>query len=239
MKLMSEFPLAQGVTILEKHETGLIALHKPDGIMSHPNDARGNPKALLTCAYDLASERYHWHGGELFLLHRLDSPTSGVILGCTDFALARAVKKAFEDNAVQKTYRALVFGSPSTKKEIWQDRLEKNGMGSVLVRGKPNALTEMKQISTTRLEDGIFSELELKPKTGKTHQLRVQAAARGLPMIGDATYGDFLWNRAFARLTGHKRLFLHALEVIVKLEWKGQLLEFYATSPLPSAYLLE
>ncbi len=229
-------PLGQNVTLLNSLETGLIALHKPDGIMSHPNETRANPKALLTCNYDLEHERYYWHGGELFLLHRLDSPTSGVILGCTDFALARAIKKAFEDNTVQKTYRALVFGSPVSKKETWQDRLEKNGTGSVIARGKPNALTETKLVSTTRLEDGIFSELELKPKTGKTHQLRVQAAARGLPMIGDATYGNFAWNRAFARVARQKRLFLHALEVYVKLEWKGNLLEFYATSELPAEF---
>ena len=229
-------PLGQNVTLLNSLETGLIALHKPDGIMSHPNETRANPKALLTCNYDLEHERYYWHGGELFLLHRLDSPTSGVILGCTDFALARAIKKAFEDNAVQKTYRALVFGSPVSKKETWQDRLEKNGTGSVIARGKPNALTETKLVNTTRLEDGIFSELELKPKTGKTHQLRVQAAARGLPMIGDATYGNFAWNRAFTKVTKQKRLFLHALEVYVKLEWKGNLLEFYATSPLPQEF---
>ncbi len=229
-------PLGHDVSILKTHETGLVALHKPDGIMSHPNETRGHPKALLTCAYDLEHERYYWQGGELFLLHRLDSPTSGVILGCTDFALARAIKKAFEDNAVQKTYRALVFGSPASKKENWQDRLEKSGTGSVIARGKPNALTEMKRISTTRLEDGIFSDLELKPKTGKTHQLRLQAAVRGLPMIGDATYGNFAWNRAFARVSKQKRLFLHALEVLVKLEWKGNLLEFYASSPLPDEF---
>ena len=236
MEIDQGLPLGHGVSILKILETGLIALHKPDGIMSHPNEIRANPKALLTCAYDLENERYYWKGGELFLLHRLDSPTSGVILGCSDFALARAIKKAFEDNTIQKTYRALVFGSPASKKEIWQDRLEKNGTGSVIARGKPNALTEMKRISTTRLEDGIFSQLELKPKTGKTHQLRVQAAAKGLPMIGDATYGNFAWNRAFTRLTGHKRLFLHALEVMVKLEWKGKPLEFYATSPLPEEF---
>ncbi len=229
-------PLGQSVSVLQTHETGLIALHKPDGIMSHPNDTRANPKALLTCAYDLEHERYYWHGGEFFLLHRLDSPTSGVILGCTDFALARAVKAAFVNNQIQKTYRALVFGSPPSKKETWQDRLEKSGANSIHVRGQANAVTEMRLLQTTRLEDGIFSQLELKPKTGKTHQLRVQCATRGIPIIGDATYGEFAWNRAFARLTKQKRLFLHALEVFVNLEWKGQRLEFYASSPLPAEF---
>ena len=229
-------PLAQGVTMLEQHESGLIALHKPDGIMSHPNETEGHPKALLTCAYE--HERYHWHGGELFLLHRLDSPTSGVILACTDGALARVLKNAFKDNLIQKTYRALVFDTPETKNATWTDRLEKRGAGSVLARGSSNAVTQMKLVQTRRLEQGTVSELELKPKTGKTHQLRVQCAARRIPIIGDATYGQFAWNRAFARLTGEKRLFLHALEVEVRLEYKGSLLELRATSALPPEFNL-
>ncbi len=229
-------PLGQGVFVLESDQTGLLALHKPDGIMSHPNESRGNPKALLTCAYDLEQERYHWQGGELFLLHRLDSPTSGVILACTDFALARAVKSAFKDNQIQKTYFALVFGSPPSKRATWQDRLEKDGANSRVARGAPNALTEMKLVKTIRINEGVVSLLELRPKTGKTHQLRVQCAARGLPIVGDATYGEFAWNRIFARLSGQKRLFLHAENVAVSLEWKGLRLEFTVSSQLPKEF---
>jgi 23S rRNA-/tRNA-specific pseudouridylate synthase len=227
-------PIANGVQILEQHPLGLVALYKPEGIMSHPNEARGHPKALLTCAYDLEHERFYWGGGEFYLLHRLDSPTSGVILGSFDGTLAHEVKRAFQTSQVQKTYRALVFGAPQERNSIWLDRLEKRGTGSVRVRGTANAETQMRLLRTLEIAGGVVSELELKPKTGKTHQLRVQSAARGLPIVGDGTYGDFAWNREFAKLHKHKRLFLHALEVHVQLEYKN--LEFRATAPLPTAF---
>jgi tRNA pseudouridine65 synthase len=226
-------PLAKGVQMLKQHPAGIVALYKPEGIMSHPNEAGGHPKALLTCAYDLEFERFFWQGGEFFLLHRLDSPTSGVILGSLEHGVAHAVKRAFLDNLVQKTYRALVFGAPSTSHATWTDRLEKRGTGSVRVPGQANAETTMRLVQTLELDGGIVSDLQLQPKTGKTHQLRVQAAARGLPMVGDATYGEFRWNREFARLYKHKRLFLHALEVRVALEN----LEFEASAPLPQEWL--
>jgi tRNA pseudouridine65 synthase len=227
-------PIAGGVTILEQHPLGLVALCKPEGIMSHPNEARGHPKALLTCAYDFEAERYFWADGEFFLLHRLDSPTSGVILGSLDSALAREVKRAFQSNQIQKTYRALVFGVPRDQSCTWLDRLEKRGSGSVRVRGQPNAETQMRLVRILEIAGGVVSELELLPKTGKTHQLRVQAAARGLPMVGDGTYGDFAWNREFAKLHKHKRLFLHALEVHLCLGYKN--LELQAIAPLPEAF---
>jgi 23S rRNA-/tRNA-specific pseudouridylate synthase len=227
-------PLADGVVLLEQHTHGLVALSKPDGIMSHPNESQGHPRALLTCAYDLQQECFYWSGGEFYLLHRLDSPTSGVILGSLDAALAREVKLAFQTNQIQKTYRALVFGVPRETNAIWTDRLEKRGSGSLRVRGQPNAETQMRVLQTLEIDGGVVCELELKPKTGRTHQLRVQAAARGLPMVGDGTYGDFAWNRQFAKIHKHKRLFLHALEVAVRLESKK--LEFSAFAPLPEAF---
>jgi tRNA pseudouridine65 synthase len=104
----------------------------------------------------------------------------------------------------------------------------------VRVRGQPNAETQMRWLHTINIDGGVVSELELKPKTGKTHQLRLQCAGRGLPMVGDGTYGDFVWNREFAKLHKHKRLFLHALEVQVRLEYKN--LEFRAIAPLPEAF---
>lgn len=167
-----------------------------------------------------------------FLLHRLDSPTSGVILGSFDAALAREVKRAFQTNQIQKTYRALVFGTPRERKSTWLDRLEKRGAGSVRVRGQPNAETEMQLLQILEVDGGVLSDLELRPKTGKTHQLRVQCAAWGLPIIGDGTYGDFRWNREFVRLYKHKRLFLHAAEVELQLEN----MQFRAVAPLPEAF---
>ncbi len=230
------FPLARGVRVLKTFDHELIAFDKPDGVMSHPNEASGHAKALLTCAYDFETECYRWDNRRLWLLHRLDSHTSGVILATSDEKLARMVKAAFRDGEVKKTYRALVFDTPQQPRATWKDRLEKRGTRSIVTGGAPNAITEMRVLRSWRLPEGVVSHLELKPQTGKTHQLRVQCAARGTPIIGDGTYGDFASNRAFAKVTGLKRLFLHAFELQLEVFWKGQKLEFRATSDLPAEF---
>jgi 23S rRNA-/tRNA-specific pseudouridylate synthase len=67
--------------------------------------------------------------------------------------------------------------------------------------------------------------------------LRVQCASRHLPILGDATYGDFAFNRTFRQRTGHGRLFLHSHRVEVPLQWKGTEIAFKAESPLPPEFV--
>jgi 23S rRNA-/tRNA-specific pseudouridylate synthase len=78
--------------------------------------------------------------------------------------------------------------------------------------------------------------LQLVPKTGRSHQLRVQCARRHLPIVGDQTYGDFRRNREFARRTGWKRLFLHSLETSFEYEFGGRRCAFQAKAPLPEEF---
>ena len=78
--------------------------------------------------------------------------------------------------------------------------------------------------------------LELKPRTGRTHQLRVQCARRQLPIVGDQTYGDFRKNREFAKVARTKRLFLHSLETQVRYSWAGREWSFGARAELPAEF---
>jgi 23S rRNA-/tRNA-specific pseudouridylate synthase len=78
--------------------------------------------------------------------------------------------------------------------------------------------------------------LKLEPRTGRSHQLRVQCALRRLPIVGDATYGDFARNREFAKATGLKRLFLHSVEASFDYEFGGRAFHFAARAPLPAEF---
>ena len=78
--------------------------------------------------------------------------------------------------------------------------------------------------------------LRLEPKTGRSHQLRVQCAKRRLPIVGDGTYGDFPDNRAFAKRTGSKRLFLHSHETSFNYDFGGRSHAFKAIAPLPPEF---
>jgi tRNA pseudouridine65 synthase len=237
-----KLPMTRGVRVLRARD-GLIALLKPAGVLSHPNEPEGSERALLTCAYDFDEERFDFEKGSAWLLHRLDSATSGVILLAETEELARKVKRAFQTRAVKKTYRALVFGAPRNTRETWTDslRVEKRGdvkravtnRHAIATNAPSSAITEMRLLK--RSKEGV-SLLELEPQTGKMHQLRVQCARRDLPIVGDATYGDFRSNREFAKVTGSKRLFLHAMTLELELVMDGETLSFNAEAPLPEEF---
>ena len=134
------WPLGPGVEIVKEGPAGLYALSKPSGIRSQPKEGGKDPQALLTCSYSLKDEAYHVPpdkgGGKVWLLHRLDAGTSGVILVADRAETAEEVKKAFAEHRVRKTYVALVFGWPKEKEAVWRDRIEVSKEGGSIVTGK-------------------------------------------------------------------------------------------------------
>jgi 23S rRNA-/tRNA-specific pseudouridylate synthase len=92
------------------------------------------------------------------------------------------------------------------------------------------AKTHYKSIETRPHAGAQLTLLKLEPITGRTHQLRVQCAFHGVPIVGDGTYGEFVFNREFARRTGHKRMFLHAASLRIPS------LGFSAESPVPPSF---
>ncbi len=234
-----DLPLHPAARVLARHRAGLIAVDKPPGVRSHPNAPEADRRALLHLPYDAEAEAYRMegYGGWIHLLHRLDSPTSGVVLIATDAATAAAVRDAFARHAVHKTYHALVRGRPARREETWRDRLRvRRGRGTVRADSGDGDPAETRiECAGTLPGPPVLSLLRLRPVTGRTHQLRVQCAARRCPIVGDATYGDFRFNRDYARRTGEKRLFLHASAL--RIEGDGKNLPAFAVeSPLPAVF---
>jgi 23S rRNA-/tRNA-specific pseudouridylate synthase len=175
----------------------------------------------------------------LWLLNRLDSATSGVILAAADESLAREIRALFQHRRIHKTYAALVFGIPPENRQRWTDRLaiEKHrGQIRAAAAGRLPAEARMTLLRAAPHAARPLSLLQLEPETGRSHQLRVQCARRRLPIVGDATYGDFRANRDFAKRTGEKRLFLHSLETRFDYEHAGRLFPFAARAALPEAF---
>jgi 23S rRNA-/tRNA-specific pseudouridylate synthase len=227
----------------------LFALEKPAGIMTHPNKDIDRNYSLLRARYDQERECYRWHPesaddpGKLYLLNRLDSPTSGLVLAALDSETAKAGRAAFAQGDVEKIYYALVLGVPRPRKGTWEDQLVRlpvrpgsHEHARIIVRrpgpgpaGK-DATTRFEIVESHDNARAMLSLVKLEPVTGRTHQLRVQSAAHRNPIVGDATYGDFPFNREFGRRTGHKRLFLHCASVRIPK------LNFFAESPLPREF---
>jgi tRNA pseudouridine65 synthase len=241
----SALPLGHGVAVLQHDANGVAALAKPAGTLSHPNRSGEEGRSLLQASYTVDGELYHWKdaaGGDqrLWLLNRLDSATSGVILVAASDDLARSVRAMFREKQIRKVYAALVFGRPSQPRQVWRDRLaidKRGGQVRTSTGGNVPAEAVMKVVrSPAPGQQPPLALIQLEPRTGRSHQLRAQCAARKLPIVGDGTYGDFRLNREFAKTTGHKRLFLHSLQTQFTYEWAGRTYPFAAHAPLPPEF---
>jgi 23S rRNA-/tRNA-specific pseudouridylate synthase len=240
----ASLPLGRGVELIEHDRNGLAAFAKPAGVLSHPNQGGDEPRSLLTSRYVLDGEFYEWRSEgnkihRLWLLNRLDSATSGVILTAANETLAAEIRAQFRRKRVRKVYLALVFGTPRASTEVWKDlvAVDKRG-GRVRAdasAGNVPAESRMVVVRAGRKEPRV-SLLRLEPRTGRSHQLRVQCAKRHLPIVGDQTYGDFPRNREFAKHAGTKRLFLHSLESAFEYEFGGKKFSFAAKAPLPEEF---
>lgn len=234
----------EGVRLLARDANGLAAFDKPFGVLSHPNASQDEPRALLTCRYDKEAQCFLWKATDgtdrrLWLLNRLDSATSGVILTAGSENLAKAVREHYAKKQVTKIYQALVFGKPSHAEEFWRDQLAvKKGGGQIRTALIGNVPAETR-FSVVKHTQKAFSTslIRLEPRTGRSHQLRVQCAKRHLPIVGDQTYGNFVLNRSFAKAVKNKRLFLHSLETSFTYAFAGKANSFKATAPLPAEFL--
>ena len=240
-----EFPLGRNVSVITCDQNGLIALYKPAGVMSHPNVPGEEPRSLLNARYVVDGEYFEWNPGEgapprrLWLLNRLDSATSGVILAAASAELAAEIRAQFKRKQVRKVYQALVFGAPRQGIELWRDLLtvEKRG-GVIRTAAHSGHVPAESQMSVVRAghRHPRLTLIRLEPRTGRSHQLRVQCAKRGVPIVGDQTYGDFARNREFIKTAGTKRLFLHSMETSFDYDFGGTRHAFSARAPLPPEF---
>lgn len=129
-------------------------------------------------------------------VHRLDRPVSGVVLWAKSPLSARRFSRQFEVRRVVKVYWAVVSGKLDDCEMRWEDWIcrEDTGLGRVQIcrpetPRSQRALTWVKRLEKPNCPEE-FAWLELRPETGRMHQLRVQAWARGLPIVGDRLYGS-------------------------------------------------
>lgn len=166
-------------------EADFLVISKSPNVHFHSQD--GSAGVVAQLEQDL--------GIKLFAVHRLDTPTSGLLLLAKHPAAARQFTELFSVHQVQKYYLALAKGKPK-KKQGWVigDMAKSRRSMFKLLRTKENpAIT---QFFSTSVADGLRLYL-LKPHSGKTHQLRVALASLGVPIMGDALYGVDVADRCY------------------------------------------
>jgi len=142
------------------------------------------------------------------IVHRLDKETSGLVMIAKNQEVYNYFKQQFQERKIQKQYLALVHGSPNNSRATITAPLGKIGTKQTTqIKGKKelierDAITEYAVIQ--KFKD--YSLLEVSPKTGRTHQIRVHLKSIGHPIVGDQIYGS----KKLPTPVGLKRLFLHA-----------------------------
>ncbi len=180
------------IPLVVLHEDAdLIVIDKPAGMVVHPapGHARGTlVHALLHHCGDLAGI-----GGVLRpgIVHRLDQGTSGVLVAAKHDAAHRALADQFRDHSVERVYLAVVRGVPGpdegrVERPIGRHRRDRKRMSVETGAGR-EARTAWRV--RERFPASGFTLLEVRPETGRTHQIRVHLAAAGLPIAGDPIYG--------------------------------------------------
>jgi len=183
----------------------ILALAKPSGLSSQGGRGQANTLDELLFAFARSN------GNRPRLIHRLDRDTSGVILAAKTKPAAAFLGKAMMGRRFEKTYQAIVApGAPEPRAGLIEAPLRRDEQGReafmrVCAPDHPDAQTARTRYRTLAAGDGA-ALLELKPDTGRMHQLRVHLASIGRPIAGDARYGGVLM------LAGQpvKRLMLHA-----------------------------
>jgi RluA family pseudouridine synthase len=219
----------------------LLIVDKPSGVLSHPNPGPDSAIAAFHGDYEESSRRFDGPAGPVWLIHRLDQDTSGCLLAARDEATARALRAAFEVGAVGKSYHALVAG-PTRPAGHWRDALGvARGRGKVrtTVLAKAPVNAELKFRALHQQPALRMALLEIELVTGRTHQIRVQAASRGHPVFGDDIYGDFALNRWAKKEIGLRRIFLHASGIHLRHPLTGSALRISAALPSDLSAVLE
>ncbi|HSW98677.1 MAG TPA: RluA family pseudouridine synthase [Candidatus Saccharimonadales bacterium] len=198
-----------------------VAMDKPAGVLTHAQGAFSPEATVATflrerLAGGMAGERAG-------VVHRLDRATSGVIIGAKNQAALSWLQKQFAQRKVKKTYLAVVQGVPKEQEAVIDMPIERNPKAPATFRVGANGKRSITHYKVIGAGNGL-SLLELRPETGRTHQLRVHLQKIGHPIVGDPLYGD----GAFG-----DRLFLHALSLEITLPSRERKT---FTAPLPPEF---
>ncbi|MDR3019509.1 MAG: RluA family pseudouridine synthase [Treponema sp.] len=199
---------------------GLIAFYKPSGLAVHGDNSLDTQVRILLSG-KLPPSLSFTPGP----LHRLDKPSSGIVVFSTSIDGARTFSSLMRERKIKKTYLAIMEGNVE-KEEIWEDALvrDKEKKTTFVSQQDSAGKTAVTKIIPLATANGLtFAQVEI--TTGRTHQIRAQAAFHGHPLLGDQKYGSTVKHGKAGRAGS---FFLHA--------WKLEFLDTIIEAPLPQAF---
>lgn len=196
----------------------LVVVNKPPGLLMHRSPMARDAKEVFQ---ELLEEQL---GQKVYLAHRLDRKTSGLVLVALSSSMARALGELFMHHQIQKTYHALVRGhllegitvtkALKNESEVLQD---------AQTEFRPLKHTVL-DLSTGKYPTTRMSLIEAKPKTGRIHQIRRHLAHLRHYIINDKPHGDCKVNKAFKDQLGYHHMMLHAVQLEFEHPRSGQVM---------------
>ncbi len=179
-------------------DDNVVVINKLAGILSHSKGGFNNEATVASWLYPKLAKDWrlatnNHQANRLGIVHRLDRATSGVMICAKNEQSQKWLQKQFSTRKTKKTYYAIVEGHPRPEEAVIDAPIARNPKKpqtfSVQKAGKL-AQTAYKVIKTSIIDGRQYCLVELKPVTGRTHQLRVHMSYIGNPIVGDRVYGD-------------------------------------------------
>lgn len=228
------------LTILYEDENILVPV-KPAGIQSQsvhrfePDMVSEIRKHLVNLSTTMSTNTSVPYVG---VIHRLDKPVGGVMVYAKEQKAAAALSKQVQDGKLKKIYYVVICGKPVDNMGKYVDFLRKDGKNNYSqivdksVDGSKRAELSYEVLGTKQVDGQKFSLVKIQLMTGRHHQIRVQFAGHGFPLLGDAKYGSGL----SGTLAGSRRepLALWAMEVRFLHPATGEVMTFSANPQGPA-----
>lgn len=184
-------------------DDNVMVINKPMGVLTHSKGALNDE--FTVADFFSRYSTYHADTNRPGIIHRLDRDTSGVLIGALNDDAAKLLQRQFSDRKAKKTYMAVVDGIPKQPEALIDLPIGRNPKSPSQFRVDPNGKSAQTVYKVLASNDK-YSLVELKPLTGRTHQLRVHMAHLGTPIHGDRVYGKQA-----------DRLYLHAAELEITI----------------------
>lgn len=188
-------------------DENVVVINKPVGVLAHSKGAFSSEGTVATwLKQHYGNKNEFWSSNRAGIVHRLDRGTSGVMICAKSETAQKLLQKQFAQRKTKKTYLAIISGELPEQAGLIDIPIERNPKHPATFRAGVNGKSAQTEFIVLKT-DGRHSLVELKPKTGRTHQLRVHLNYLKHPIVGDDFYGG----------ESAKRLMLHAksLEITI------------------------
>lgn len=211
LKLCDNGGMRESLPILYQ-DPWLVVIDKPAGVHVHPPEDQSH---RISAAQNGLARLRDQVGGYVYPVHRLDPPTTGVLIYALSPEICGAIQKQFQAHQVSKAYWAFCRGHFQEKTGIIDRHMKRDGSGTLAA-----AVTDYRVLrefefpySTGPHPKSRYTWLECRPRSGVWHQIRRHLAGASHPIVGDVMHGDGKHNRAFKAFSGIDGLWLRCVEM--------------------------